>query len=213
MEYECWRMAPAGVSIHTSRIAHTESSDEAALEMAAMAPGAAELLAHAKVNAICFGCTGGSFRISGIDQKIIKDIEAATKTPATTTATAVAEALRYLGLNSVAIASPYSERTNSLLAKYLSNSGFKVVSQKGLGVQWSANLPPENAYKLALDVNHSTADGILISCTNFRSLEVIEKIETDLGKPVVTSNTASLWKLLQLAGVKEKVTGAGQLFR
>jgi len=120
--------------------------------------------------------------------------------------------LKYLGLKSVAIASPYVERTNELLAKYLTKSGFKVVSKKGLGIQWSADLLPENAYRLALDVNDDTADGILISCTNFRSLEVIEQLEKELGKPVVTSNTASLWKLLQLSGVKEKVKGAGQLF-
>lgn len=61
MEYECCRMAPAGVSIHSSRIAHTDDSEESNLHTAEVAPAAAELLAHAKVNAICFGCTGASF--------------------------------------------------------------------------------------------------------------------------------------------------------
>ena len=213
MEYECCRMAPPGVSIHTSRIAHTEDSDEAALEMAEKAPAAAELLAHAKVNAICFGCTGASFRRIGIDLKIIKDIEAVTKIPTTTTSTAICEALRYLGVKSVAIASPYPERTNELLSKYLVDSGFKVVSQKGLDVECPAFLPPETAYKLAIDVNCQEADGILISCTNFRSLEVIEKIENAIGKPVVSSNSASSWKLFKLARINGNILGPGILFK
>lgn len=213
MEYECWRMSPKGVSIHSSRIAHTEDSDEAALYLVEMAPGAAELLAHAKVNAICFGCTGASFQKPGIDLDIIKKIEAACKTHATTTSTAIIEALKYLRIKSVAIASPYPEHFNSLLAKFLEYSGFKVVSQKGLNVDCPAFLPPENAYKLAMEADCKEADAILISCTNFRSLEVIEKIEKDLRKPVISSNTASMWKLLKLAEVKERVEGSGLLFR
>jgi maleate isomerase len=212
MEYECFRMAPAGISIHTSRIAHTEDSDEAALQMAGKSPEAAELLAHAKVNAICFGCTGASFRKIGIDREIVKNIESATKIPATTTATAIVEALKFLGVESVAIASPYPERINKLLADYLKAAAVEVVSQKGLSVECPAFLPPENAYRLALEVDCKKADGILTSCTNFRSLEVIEKIEKDIEKPVVSSNTASLWKLLQLVGAREPVVGAGRLF-
>jgi maleate cis-trans isomerase len=135
MEYECWRMAPEGVSIHTSRIAHTADSDEAAVRMAEEAPSAAELLAHAKVNAICFGCTGASFRNPGVDPVIIREINARTKTPTTTTSSAIVDALHHLGVKSVAIASPYAERTNGLLAKHLEFSGFRVVSRIGLNVE------------------------------------------------------------------------------
>lgn len=212
MEYECFRMAPTGISIHTARIAHTEDSDEAALQMAEKAPEAAELLAHARVHAICFGCTGASFRKIGIDIEIINHIESKTGIPTTTTSTAIVEALKSLGLAAVAIASPYPERTNRLLADYLRFAAFEVVAQKGLNVECPAFLPPAEAYRLAREVDCEAADGVLISCTNFRSLEVIEKIELDIGKPVVSSNTASLWKLLKLAGAKEPVMGAGRLF-
>ena len=213
MEYECSRMAPEGVSIHSSRIAHTDDSEASALHLVELAPSAATLLAHAKVKAICFGCTGASFIRIGIDQEVIKKMEAATKTPSTTTTTAINDALNYLRVKSVAIASPYPESINNLLAKYLVFSGFKVVSQKGLDVECPAFLPPESAYQVAKDANCREAEGILISCTNFRTLEVIEKLEADLGKPVFTSNTASMWKLMQLAGLKGEVVRGGQLFK
>lgn len=213
MEYECCRMAPQGVSIHTSRIAHTDDSEESLLHTAEMGPVAGELLAHASVNAICFGCTGASFLREGIDQEIIGKIEAATKTPTTTTSTAIDEALKAMNIQSVAIATPYPQWINERLAQFLVNSGFKVVSQKGLNVDCPAFLPPENAYKIAMESNCSEAEGILISCTNFRSLEFIEQIEKDSGKPVISSNSATMWKLLQMAGVQEKPANAGRLFK
>jgi maleate cis-trans isomerase len=211
MEYECWRLAPEGVSIHSSRIAHTNDTDEAFLHMVEIAPEAAQLLAHAKVQAICFGCTGASFIRTGIDEGVIKNIEAATKTPTTTTSTAIKEALTHLGIKSVAIASPYPETMNELLAKFLRHYGFTVVSQRGLNVECPAFLPPETAYQVAREANRQEADGIVISCTNFRSVEVIERLEKELGKPVISSNTASMWKLLQLAGIKKRIKGAGRL--
>ncbi|UCF92496.1 MAG: aspartate/glutamate racemase family protein [Desulfobacterales bacterium] len=213
MEYECCRMAPAGVSIHSSRIAHTDDSEESLLHTAEMGPEAALLLAHAKVNAICFGCTGASFLREGIDQEIIDKIEDATRIATTTTSTAIIEALDYLNLKSVAIATPYPDWINERLAEFLVHAGYAVVSQKGLNVDCPAFLPPASAYMVAKDANRREADGILISCTNFRSLEVIAQLEQDLGKPVISSNTATMWKLLQLAGVPEKVADGGQLFK
>jgi maleate isomerase len=210
MEYECWRMAPAGVSIHTSRLAHTGDNEEALLHMASMGPEGARLLADAKVNAICFGCTAASFVRPGIDQELIKKIEAATQTPATTTSTAIKEAFLHLGVKRVSIASPYDEKTNDLFADFLRSVGFEVVSQKGLN-QCSPFLPPEYAYQVAKEVDREETEAIIISCTNFRSLEVIEKLEGELNKPVVSSNMAALWKVLRLAGFKDKITGGGKL--
>lgn len=211
MEYEIWRMAPAGVSIHSARIAHTEDTEEAFLHMAEVAPEAAQLLAHAQVKAINFACTAASFVKPGIDQEVIKNIEAATKTPTTTTATAMKEALHQLGAKRVSIASPYPPKINDLLAKFLESFGFEIVSQMGLNVECPAFLPPDHAYRAAQDVNRKETEAIVISCTNFRSLEVIGRLEKELGKPVISSNTAAMWKLLHLAGIKDKIPGAGKL--
>jgi maleate isomerase len=213
MEYEFWRMAPPGISIHSSRIAHTEDTDEAFLHMVQVAPEAAQLLAHAKVKAILFACTAASFVRPGIDQEVIRNIEAATQTPTTTTATAIKEALDQLGVKAVSIASPYPQELNDLLAKYLQSFGFKIVSQKGLNVECPAFLPPSHAYQVAKDVNRKETEAIVISCTNFRSLEVVEQLEKELGKPVISSNTAAMWGLLRLAGIKEKIPGAGKLLK
>jgi maleate isomerase len=40
---------------------------------------------------------------------------------------------------------------------------------------------------------------------------VIEALEQDLGKPVISSNSAMMWHALRLAGVRQPVTGYGRL--
>jgi maleate isomerase len=68
-------------------------------------------------------------------------------------------------------------------------------------------------YKLARMVNSPEAQAIFISCTNFRSLEVIEKLENDLGKPVISSIQATVWAALQCLSICETLPSAGSLFR
>ena len=52
---------------------------------------------------------------------------------------------------------------------------------------------------------------MFLSCTNVRTLEVIEPLERELGRPVVTSNQAGLWHALRLVGVDAAIPGYGRL--
>jgi maleate cis-trans isomerase len=58
---------------------------------------------------------------------------------------------------------------------------------------------------------HPESDGIFISCTSLRSPEIIEALEKNTGKPVVTSTQASIWAALRKIGIQEPVRGYGQL--
>ncbi len=57
------------------------------------------------------------------------------------------------------------------------------------------------------------ADGVLIAGTGFRCVGIIEALERDLGRPVVTANQGSLWHCLRRAGVRAEVAGYGRLLR
>ena len=57
------------------------------------------------------------------------------------------------------------------------------------------------------------AAALFISCTAIRAVDVIEKIEQQLGKPVITAVQAMFWQSLRLAGFTGKVSGYGQLLR
>ena len=214
MEYEFQRMAVPSMSVHTMRISHTADTEENLTWMGTQVPAAAKLLAHAKVGVICYGCTAGGFlKGPGYDRQIIQDIEAATGIAGAATAAAVVDALRGLGTKRVSVASPYEPWLNEKLQRYLKECGFEVVAIKGFGTQTHASFTPEQNAALVAEVDRADAQAVFISCSNFRTLEIIEPLERQLGKPVVTSNSASMWKMLRLLDDRRAIPGSGRLLR
>jgi maleate cis-trans isomerase len=56
------------------------------------------------------------------------------------------------------------------------------------------------------------SQALFISCSNFRTLELITELEFETGRPVVTSNQASMWGTLRAIGDSREIAGAGRLF-
>jgi maleate isomerase len=213
MEYETQRMAVNGTSVHSMRISHTADTQENVIWMGTQVPAAAKLLAHAKVDVICYGCTGGGFiKGQGYDQQLSDEIKAATGIPGTTTIVGVIDALRVFGATKVCVASPYEPWLNEKLRVFLGQSGFDVLAIQGLGTQAHSTIKPEEVEALVMSVDKPEADAIFISCTNFGTLDIIESLEKKLRKPVVTSNSASMWKMMRMVGDKSVVPGGGRLF-
>ena len=201
MEPEFYRVCPEGVSIHTARVPLEEVTPDALVKMADYVLDAAKMLKTADVNVIVYGCTSGTL-IGGVEweRELTSKIERETGVETITTASAVVQALKALDIKRVVVATPYIDKINELEKKFLEEHGIKVLSIKGLGVVKNieiGKLAPWISYRLAKEVFKPEADGIFISCTNFRTLEIIEKLERELGKPVVTSNQASIWTALR----------------
>jgi maleate cis-trans isomerase len=91
-----------------------------------------------------------------------------------------------------------------------------VVNIEGLGYTKGEELhkeSPESAYAFAKKVDRKEADCLFISCTDFAAVEAINFLERDLGKPVMSSNTVSLWAMLKKMGIKERIDGYGEILR
>jgi maleate isomerase len=57
------------------------------------------------------------------------------------------------------------------------------------------------------------ADGVLIAGTGFRCVAIIEALEQELKRPVISANQASLWRCLRAVGVSDAIEGYGRLMR
>jgi maleate cis-trans isomerase len=217
---EEWRRSfPDGVCLVETRTLLHDVTVEGLSETTKQIERAAMELASAEVEVILQAGTAiAFFRGFGHDQELSRRITTATGIKATTSLTAVVEALRALDLQRLAIATSYISDIDARLVDVLERSGFQVDAIRGMGLTRSTdmgNVSPHETYRLAKEVARATpkAQGIFISCGNLRSFEVIEPLETDTGLPVVTSNQAGLWQTLRLAGIKDRLPNLGRLLR
>lgn len=215
LEPELSRATPEGVELHFTR-ARMRGGEAEYRRMIEGAPDAAELLADARVDCIVFACTAASMYAGpGRDREIVRGIEERTGIPAVSTAGAVLKAFEALGMKRIALASPYPDRTNEMEKTFFQGNGVEVLRMKGLGCEKGtmSQVPPEEVYRAALSVNTPDAEGLFLSCTNWPALGAIERLERELNKPVASSNQASLWAALRLAGMNDPVPGLGRLLR
>jgi maleate isomerase len=217
VEHEWPRMLPKGVSYLVARMPLKSTTPEELLKMGEHAIEAAELLASASVDLICYGCTVETV-LQGIeyDKRLTDDLERATGVPAKTMAGAVVDSLRELKAQKLAIVTPYIEEINKREKAFMESIGFEVVYEKGLGISETieiAKIPPATVYRLGKEAlsNASKADLLFISCGNLRTIEILSALETDTGRPVISSNQALLWSALRMVGVNERLYGFGSL--
>jgi len=226
MEPEFHRMNLDGVTVHAARMDFKEASPASLSMMEREIYRAAMRVKAVNPDVIVVGCTSGSFiKGFGYDQKLIRKIKSLTKTEAVATSTAVIGALKFLKIMKVAVATPYTDVVNEIEKKFIEAHGIRVTRIKGLGyskpirvyplasrpVSGMGLLDPFVAYKLALDVDTKDADALFISCTNLRTIEIIESLEKNIGKPVVTSNQATFGLALKMMGIRERISGFGSL--
>lgn len=214
-EPEFYRYVPDGVSVHTARM---RLSDANAADLEAMAEDierCGALLATADVDVVAYGCTTGSLvKGPGYDEDIEARLSDAVGAPAVATAAAVKRAFDTLDIERVAITTPYIEDLNERETAFLEAAGYDVLAIDGLDLEPNLDIGaqlPETAYREARAIDTPDAEGVFISCTNYRTFECIEPLETDLGKPVVTSNQATLWNALRRAGIESDLP-LGTLF-
>lgn len=207
---------PSDVSVHAARVQGGECTVETLERMADDIERSARLLSDARVDVIAFGCTTGSL-VKGPDYaaELRSRIRSVSDVPAVVTAGAVEAALSTLGATALSVTTPYPENINSLVRDYLTEQGFEILELQGLGLlspESVANQPAETILAEARAVADDRADCLFISCTDYPTFDVIDTLEDELGCPVVTSNQATLWRALRVAGVTDTEISLGQLF-
>ena len=215
IEHEFNVMRPKEATVHAARMRLKTVTVSKLMDMEREIEAAALKLADAKVNVIGFGCTSGSLvRGLGHDQEIVTRIEKATNIPAVATAGAVVNVLKTLNLSRISVATPYTEEIDSLERRFLEENGLAIQKIKGLGIKDNLKIgeqTPRTVYDLVKEVDTAWNDGVFVSCTNLKAIEVIGRLEEELKKPVISSNTATLWAMLRKIKHVEPLIGWGRL--
>lgn len=217
VETEFYRALPDGVTLHVARLFIAQVTPESIAGMVETLEAQSRLLASADVDIIVLGATAPSFlKGLGYDREMSMRIEEATGKPATTTSTALLEALAALGIKRIALGSAYSPTVNSICAGFLEANGYKVVAYDGLNVVDNlaiGRLDVETAYDMGKKVDRPDADAVVLACTNWKSMAIIDRLERDIGKPVLSTTQVSVWGALNRIGYAGSIPGYGRLLR
>ncbi len=223
-EMEFYQAIPDGVSLHTARFILPEVQDKKQRVSSLTQMDKKEVIRASKEVAcvnpgvIAYACTAGSF-VKGLayDTELIEEIETETGIKAMTTSRAVVDALKAMNLRRIAVATPYIQELDEKEKLFLEQSipGLEVIAIEGLGILSAfekGNLDPRVAYVSGRKVDSGKAEAILLSCGAWRTLDIIESLERDVGKPVISSNQATLWAALKVLGIPG-LSGYGRLLQ
>jgi len=222
VEPELYRMAPSGVSVHFARLdssssasapgAHGGMEDRTQAYVDSL-PAVAPVLGAVNPAIVALAFTAASYSNGFAREAALADrIASLTGSPALTAAQAILAALEHLGVKRLALGTPYPESISAMGRAYWEAAGLTVVGYARLtGVTNIYDESEERAYRLARQADVPNADAVLLSGTGLPTIGVLELLERDLGKPVVSSNQALLWRALRMAGVREPVPGFGRL--
>ncbi|MGI6449148.1 MAG: maleate cis-trans isomerase family protein [Desulfitobacteriia bacterium] len=188
----------------TTRLYLDGTNVENYIKMEKMLPRAIQELASAEVDIIAYCCTA-SGAILGYEeeQHNCRLVEEQTKIPMTTTMVAVVDALKFLQAKRIVLLSPYIQVVNKVEVDFFEKNGFEIAKDAGQGiVDGSAisRVTPAEITKFALENWDETADAMFLSCMNWHAISSVAEIEQKIGKPVITSHSATLWKVLNMMG-------------
>ncbi|MGU9952228.1 MAG: Asp/Glu racemase [Gammaproteobacteria bacterium WSBS_2016_MAG_OTU1] len=216
IEQELRTMMPPEVEVFTNRV---KNSNPLTLENLRAMQGdigraADGLLPGEGVDAVIYGCTSGAAAMG--NEVIATEIRKSQNAPFTTPLLALEAACEALGVRKLSILTPYISEINHELVKCLTAAGQTVVNVNGLGFTddcVASGISVESICRYAKQTFCEPAEALFISCTALRAASVIDKIELEVGVPVMSSNQILAWHALRLLGYQKPIDGFGKLLR
>ena len=207
-----------GVAFYESRIYNdAEITSETLAKMEARIADSADLILPGDpLDVVAYGCTSGAMVI-GPENVHARIHEVRPDVACTTPMEATAAALRALDAKRVCLIAPYVDEINRRMREYVMGLGFQVPIMGSWNISDDAKvarISSETTCRAAMELaGGDEVDAVFVSCTSICLAESVEKLERKIGKPVISSNIATAWHCLRLAGYDDEVHGFGELFR
>lgn len=193
------------VTAHFARFRVTEISASAASDAQfdpAPMLAAAELLADAKCDAICWNGTSASWLGIERDRTLCEAIRGRTGIPATTAVLACLDEFGSAGVKRFGLVTPYVEAVQARIVANFAREGFACAAERHLGLRVNfefAGVSASTVERLVREVAKDKPDAIAILCTNVDGADAADALERELGIPVMDSVAVALRGALRLA--------------
>ena len=219
LPYEFYRVAPDGVTFVTTNLVIRDARETS--QVAASwdrFDTAFEDLLHTRVDHITL--SGAPLVLAnGVERHndLLRTFRGRYPVPVGTSPQSFAEALKFLGAVKVAVATSFIPAHNELVRAFLTAEGFDVIGIESLDTGMTslekALLSPRQVFRhvRAVGKKFESCDALLITSSAWPTLTVIQALEDDLGKPVVSSSLGQIWWPLKELGIKAAIKGYGKL--
>jgi maleate isomerase len=208
------------VTSHFGRFRVTEISlAEQALGQFQLEPmlAAAELLADARCQSICWNGTSAGWLGFERDRALCAAIETRTRVRACSSVLAIEEIFRATGVTRFGMASPYTDDIVAAIRRNFGKEGFELGAERHLGIKVNfdfSEIEPETVAGMVREVAKARPQAIIVFCTNMDGASLAEELERELGIPIYDTIATAVWASLRTVGVHpERVKGWGGLFR
>lgn len=208
VEPELARLCPQGVTHHTARFEMNATLlDNLAAE--------ADKLVSCHVDGLLVGLSTDT--IPGglaLAEKVASDLTERTGLPVVTASQAVHHALAHLGVERIALVTPFDVAANETVKGAFEAAGFEVVAAHGLALPSldSIGQAPLSDIRAAFAAaDDEQAEALVHVGTGLPVVNLIEELERTHHKPVVACNAAAYWQLLRRLGIDDAIPGHGRL--
>ena len=207
LEQDMAWLTPSGVSLHIARLGGYDADEiPDASQMSGL--GAADLdeplrlVQGVRPHAILYGCTSATLTHGPkFDKALAARIKNTSGAISVTAAGALVHALQRLRVSRIAFASPYVGPINDQAVAFLGACGITTTSRADIGRvldnYGQGALTLEEIEALGTAADSPEAEALVLSCTDMRGAEVVERLEARLGKPVVCSNQAMVFQVAE----------------
>lgn len=216
-ERDFQHMLPDDVMFSTARVISANPVTDENLRKIGphLAQAAALLLPDMRLDVIAYSCTSGSVAL-GYDEVAAQIHQGRPDVPVVTPITSAIAGMKMLGVARISLLTPYIDSVNQSMRRFLEAHGISVLNIGAFCLESDvdmAELAPQAIHEAALETCRDDADALFISCTAIRAVEIIERTEQALGKPVLSAIQTLFWQSLRESGYSEPVGGFGSLLR
>ena len=174
----------------------------------------AQILPSEDVDIIAYGCTSGTIAIGA--ERIKEEVNnSKPNAKVTTPITAAIKAFNYLGIKKIAVLTPYPKDVNETVFNYLNENNLTIDSFSSFNLEYDSEIAQvslESLQKQIAKIDLSNVDGLFVSCTALKIVDVLDKIEKLQNTTIISSNQAIIWDCLRSVGIDTKIKGYGKLF-
>jgi len=173
-----------------------------------------EILPDQKLDCVAYGCTSGTVA-AGYNSIKSKVNLAKPDTKVTTPITSAIKAIRTLDIKKISIFTPYTKVINDSVVNYFNKEKIIINSLTYLDIASDLDIGKVDQhylFEVLSKIDLEDSDALFVSCTALPVLSIIDKLEKELNKIVLSSNQTLIWEALNLIGNKEPVRGYGKIF-